>query len=388
MRCHVVLVGLAGFLVLIGCGDSGAGGTGTGATGTGGTGTGATGTGGDGGTGAGGGNNPNSITPPAKDPAAPSAASGQQPVLAIRKMYMGDTTRSGAPSMTAWEQFGYDLDGKVSTAESTDLCKPSDGAAAATTYPDGDLGRDNSFGRNILPIMVAFAADYSAQLNQGITDGDGTVMLRLDDLGTAASENDIQAKLYNGAQFVDGGGMAISPAWDGTDAWPVRAESLDGGDLQSPLVQFPTSYVVTTSEESGARTWVSGTPATVKLTISRSDSGFFIPLTIYEAIITMELAADNNSATNGTIAGVLNTDLLIDDFAKIAGAFDPSLCPPSPTFESIATQLRQASDIGADGSQDPAKTCDGISIGLGFEMEKVDLGSVAPAVVPPDPCAE
>jgi hypothetical protein len=33
----------------------------------------------------------------------------------------------------------------------------------------------------------------------------------------------------------------------------------------------------------------------------------------------------------------------------------------------------------ADGSQDPSKTCDGISMGLGFEMNEAQLGDVGPA---------
>lgn len=70
----------------------------------------------------------------------------------------------------------------------------------------------------------------------------------------------------------------------------------------------------------------------------------------------------------------------------MAGSLNPSLCPPSATFESIAQQIRQASDILADGTQDPGVTCNGISIGLGFEAEAATLGVVFDAPVPPDPC--
>ncbi len=33
----------------------------------------------------------------------------------------------------------------------------------------------------------------------------------------------------------------------------------------------------------------------------------------------------------------------------------------------------------SDGTQDPTKTCDGISIGLGFEMTLAQRGGVGPA---------
>ena len=41
-----------------------------------------------------------------------------------------------------------------------------------------------------------------------------------------------------------------------------------------------------------------------------------------------------------------------------------------------------------DGTQDPTKTCDGISIGLGFDAELVQLGPIAPPAATPNPCAD
>ena len=67
----------------------------------------------------------------------------------------------------------------------------------------------------------------------------------------------------------------------------------------------------------------------------------------------------------------------------MAGSFDPSLCT-GPTIMSIVDQITQASDIMADGSQDPTQTCNGISIGIGFNASLVQLG---PVVAPPAPKA-
>src|SRR5262249_39954589 len=109
-------------------------------------------------------------------------------------------------------------------------------------------------------------------------------------------------------------------------------------------------------------------------------------LTIGNAVMAMTLAGDHKSATNGTIAGIIDTESFIEELRKVAGAFDQGLCTGS-TFDSLADQLRQASDIMKDGSQNPAVECDGISIGLGFDMAEVQLGPVAPESPPqPDPC--
>ncbi len=70
----------------------------------------------------------------------------------------------------------------------------------------------------------------------------------------------------------------------------------------------------------------------------------------------------------------------------MVGNFDPALCSGS-TFDSLTDQMRQASDIMADGSQDPNATCNAISIGIGLDMSAAKLGSIAPPVTPPvDPC--
>ena len=67
---------------------------------------------------------------------------------------------------------------------------------------------------------------------------------------------------------------------------------------------------------------------------------------------------------------------------KIIGGVAPVFCN---TFDQ---QIRQASDILKDGTQDPSKVCNGISIGLGFKVREVQFGNVAPFTPPgPNPCA-
>ncbi|MCA9643092.1 MAG: hypothetical protein KC492_20480, partial [Myxococcales bacterium] len=118
-----------------------------------------------------------------------------------------------------------------------------------------------------------------------------------------------------------------------------------------------------------------------------SIQGFTLNLVITNAVITANIS-DQSNVTGGIIAGVLDTDGLIDELRKVAGAVDPSLCSGS-TFDSIATQIRAASDIMKDGTNGPGATCNGISIGLGFDAKPVQLGPVAdPSMPGEDPCAQ
>ncbi len=318
----------------------------------------------------------NSIVPPEK-PADGVAGDGDGVVLAVHKLFLGDTDRSGSPSPTAWKQFGYNLDGKISKKTSTDLCKPNKGAAPSSIYPDGNGGIDNAFGKLLLPIITGLAQDAAQQVNENIQDGTFTIMTSVEKLGSGKDYVDLHTRLYVGGDYAEA--MQKAPAWDGSDEWPVVPELLDDpNDITSSKIQFPKSYVAD-------NTWVSGTPGNLDLALSVA--GFTLTLTISKAVITMEMNEGHTSASNGVIAGVLNVEVLIEELRKVAGSFDPGLCTGT-TFDSLADQIRQASDILADGTQDPTKTCDAISIGLGFESKLVKLGAVGEEAEPAeDPCA-
>lgn len=313
------------------------------------------------------------IVPPAPPPEKPGDGAGV--VFAVDKLFLGETNRDGTLNkVNGWKQYGYNLDGKVSSLESKDLCKPSAGAAPNTVYPDGEQGIDNSFGKNILPILLGLVPAPSTSVNESIAEGTFTVMLSMEKLGADASYNPLTTRLYAGAD------LGQAPVWDGTDLWPVRPELLENpADITSSKVVFPQSYLVD-------NTWVSGTKGTVDLNLSVS--GYAINLSITSAVLTMELDPGHKGAVNGTIAGVLETEALIEELKKVAGGFQPSLCEGS-AIEGIITLIRQSSDILKDGSQNPSLPCDGVSVGIGFTAKQVQLGAIAPPSEPqPDPCAE
>jgi hypothetical protein len=171
----------------------------------------------------------------------------------------------------------------------------------------------------------------------------------------------------------------VPPNFDGTDVYPVSSASLNApADLTSAKVTLSSAYVV-------GNTWVSGGDATVVLTFGLA--GFPLQLPISHAVITMDLSAAHTGAVNGTLAGVISTAAMSEAMRTLAASFDPSLCS-GPTIDSIVAQIEQASDILADGTQDPTRDCDGISIGLGFEATVVQLGAIQdPPAGPADPCA-
>ena len=312
--------------------------------------------------------------PPKAGADKPPPADAQAKTLAVSKLFLGSTNRDGSPNTASgWKKYGFNLDGKISTEASKDLCKPREGANPANIYPDGDGGIDNSFGRNILPVVRAAAPDAESSVNDSLKEGSFTLLLHINKLCPEAEYNPLDARLYGGAS------LQMPPKFDGTDEWPVIAELLENpADITSSKVKFPQSYLI-------ENTWVSGTNAPINLSLNVA--GFSLNLTIGNAVLAMKLSDDHKSATEGTIAGVLETDVLTKELRKVVAAFDESFCEENATVDSILTQIEQASDIMKDGSQDPNSVCDGISIGLGFEMKEVKLGTVAPPAEFEDPCA-
>ncbi|MDC3956201.1 hypothetical protein [Polyangium jinanense] len=350
-------------------GAGGVGGTGgTGGIGTGGAGgvggaggAGGAGGGGQGGSGGSGGN-------------LPDCSGGPEIVLAMNHMLIGDTDPDGtANPVNAWKQYGRNIDGLVSTKESTGLCKPAFGGSPAAVYPDGINGIDNAFGKNVLPIFLGLTADLSARTNEAIANGEYTYLLSMSNVGQEACTT--SSKLFLG------GNLGQTPAFDGTDVWPIDVSSLtDPADPTSAICSFSSTAIT-----QGAVDTISPSQLTLRL---RFPDLFDMHLPIHEARISMQLDANQQGATGGQISGVIYTQDLTDEVAKLASQFDESFCDPSsPTLQSILNQLRQASDIMSDGTQDPTKECDAISIGIGFTMKSTQLGSVVPAVPPPpDPC--
>lgn len=284
-------------------------------------------------------------------------------VMAVDALFLGDTDPDGTQNASAWAQYGFNLDGNVSTAASADHCQPYTGATKADVYPDGNDGIDNSFGKNVLPLFKMFLSTPSATVTQNIADGSFTLMIDFEGLMAGADQSPLSAKLYGGAD------LGMPPKFDGTDCWPVRPELLnDPLDIASSKVVFANGSLAT-------NIWQSGTLPTITLTFPTPVGD--LSLTIHNAQMSLEMAADHKSGLNGQIGGVLDREELVSEVKKLIYGVNPLFCG---LFDP--DQIRRAADIMNDGTQDPTKVCNGISIGIGFTMKELTLGGVAPPGTP------
>jgi hypothetical protein len=295
--------------------------------------------------------------------------------FAFRHYYLGDTDRTGVTSSTAWRDLGTNVDGKVTTAASTDVCTLAAGASTQTQV-DGTGGIDNSWGENVLPIFLTiFGSNISTSYNDAVAAGSFTNMIDVTDLTSSPS----QSGSAPGWGFA-GANLGHPPTWTVADDWPVYPDWLNDGGLGSgSKIAFPAASL-------DAGTWSSGTPTDVPFKLGFGPVG--IELVIHDATVSFTHTTPTTAAV-GTVSGVLDTQEFLATFGNAAGWISQALCSAS-AFDSIAQQIQQAQDILHDGTNVAGQPCDGISIGLGFDGAQI--GPVQMVALPegtlPDICPE
>lgn len=300
-----------------------------------------------------------------KKPDAPKTTSTDRRVFAISKLFLGDTDRAGSASPNAWKKFGYDLDGKTSTASAEESCRQPPGGGKTA---DGDNGIDNAFGAKIVPTIQRLSATAAQDVNNDIASGKFTLLF--DTTGLSADATQTATGLS--AQLFAGMNLGSTPTWTTADKWPVDQSLLANGTVAGgSKIRFDDAFVVN-------GTFVSGSNGLFDLRLSVQ--GAQLAVTVRQAVITFQ--RQGAKATNGIIAGVINTQELINGVKQLA---DNQLgCGSGAQVEIVLNALASAADILSDGTVNPEKTCDAISVGLGFEA--IEVG-VPDTVAPPQASA-
>jgi hypothetical protein len=119
-----------------------------------------------------------SIAPPAAPPDAATTSTATTN-FAIHQLFFGDTDFSGAPQPNAWEELGYNVDGMITTAATTNVCTLVDGGGfyGRQNQVDGKGGIDNSFGAIfyrwiLLSLDSAVTRENTVSIAAGRTNGD------------------------------------------------------------------------------------------------------------------------------------------------------------------------------------------------------------------------
>jgi hypothetical protein len=283
-------------------------------------------------------------------------------------------------SPNGWKEFGFDLDGVCTSVDDSiknvGTCRRAP-EANQDFLVDGDRCRDNNFGHHVVQLLVVSSEGFEQRLNDGIFEGGDTWLIRIDDLDSGPNDPYAPAKLYRASSMK---GQPIK--WDGTDVRKVLRDSVLDNDLEKPITNFPGGYVKD-------NVWVSGDPATRQLVLPVSES-LFITLQLESALFTMNLAPDHTTATRGHIGGAIAMkaiESLLNPIATSAG-----FCPGTSLYGSLLRNVQRFPDvvIGEPNLQNTAVECDGMSLGLAFDVAPIQPVTelVDPPPAKPDPCSD
>jgi hypothetical protein len=256
------------------------------------------------------------------DPGAPASTSTATRTFAVRSFDLG------ASDPSAWKRIGLDIDGMVTTRDSKDVCQLAAGAPPST-HDDGADGIDNSFGANIVPMLVAlFGQDVSAHMNASLWPSQRTDLLAIRGADTTADAT-VSATL-NGAAvghaWIGGGTFVSSPS---TQEFQLALGKLGDGAVTG----FPTELV----------------------------------LPIEHVQIVAPLADGAWSIDDGVLSGIIPTAQAVQEVHDFVLALHPDESPDM--LADFERMVRQAADILVDGKQDQSRPCDGISVGVHFTAD-------------------
>ena len=297
-----------------------------------------------------------SVKPP---PRPTTSGTGTTKWFAMNALKLGLTTKAGVAKPDAWKDYGYDLDGLNTTADdsitSKNSCKRIAGSPQKV-LADGNGGIDNNFGQHVMSVIKSLKSDAEEAVTKSVTDGKFSLILKIENAG--GDTNKAPGALYVANEFAGADGKPATPTFGPTEVWPINSASLaDGKTIGQPKLTFPDGYIANGY-------WVSGDFGKGRIDLAISLSGADISLPIDSGIVTVKL-----DGTDGTIAGAMNTGELQKALTPVARRF--GICPGNATFDQVVSTLTQSADLVSSGVhlQDTTKTCDAISIAIGYTMK-------------------
>jgi hypothetical protein len=315
------------------------------------------------------------VHPPPR-PAGDPTPSGKGKTLwfSFKRFHHGSENHAGAKVDDAWREWGYDLDkvctGEKESKENTGTCRRVDGAEQ-NMLVDGNSCIDNNFGARIVPILRTNNPNFEKDTNAAIGTGAETWILELEDLDDGADDPLVRGSLYRSTP------ESTAPKFDGSDVRSVSSESVTAGDLSRPLTTFPNGYL-------SGNIWVSGDPD--KFSVALPVGGYSLPLYLVGAVMTLPLDTSHQSgAGNGLLAGAIPPDYLEQAIKPIA--FEAKFCPGTPIYDNLLRTVQQYPDLVADAPnlQDINVTCNAVSVGLGFDVARMQPVTKVEKPPPPGP---
>lgn len=314
---------------------------------------------------------------------APSGGQTLPPIyLAITSTRLGSLNRQGNPDPNAWQEIGYDLDG---TCTGADTCEGADSPPSCKpTVPqistDGHFCRDNTFGR--LEFTAALVPELAKKyglnddaFNCALCVGSYNYVLKISGYNGEANDDRVRVDLYPSS------GLVKPLPWNCADpSWKTRPcftpdqvfkveksgmnDPRPGPDLPDAKAFDDNAfvkdgYVVISLKD--LFLWFPGYNALVTA----------YPVQLKAGVASGKLARGGDGVwriTDGIIGGRTLAEDLVKGFRRIG------FCESDPNYGLMVDFVAKNLDLLADGTKNPERTCDAMSVGIGFEALQAVAG--------------
>lgn len=337
--------------------------------------------------------------PKAEDrPAGDAPGAGNDDVgailVAVDTMRLGSVNEQNVVDINAWKDFGLDLDGLCTASDTCELpdqppsCKP--GASALPR--DGNLCRDNTFGRleytaSLVPEISTKYGLSHEKLNCDLCVGHYNFLLRISGYNGKPNDDRVRIDLYPSP------GLEQPLPWNCADPtwrqrpcfqpdypWTIQSDQVTeprgGPDLPNSKIADENAYVrdgylfITMPEDT--LFWLPG------------NKGLAVayPLRIRKGIVTgkIERGADSGwRIKDGIIAGRTLGEDMKQSFRQIGFCESTD----AENFALMTTFIDGNLDVLGNGNSDPNVPCDAMSVGIAFTALQAKAGKledVAPLV--------
>jgi len=281
-------------------------------------------------------------------------------VLAFRSIDLGE----GAASPP-----GYDLDHQCTCINGVG---PS--CVSLQNHCDAPDGVDNASAQLISLVQLGLGAGIfgSSYFSTKANEGNWSLLLQVSNYNGLADDPSVDVAMYPSPGMV-----GMMPTWNGTDAWPISATCVMGGDPQKPLFASKGAYVT-------SHVLVAAMPS-VALTISGGVETITFHLTGGVVTGTLSGPPGHLQITDGVMAARWQAQDIFNALSSYRGPDSKPICTDIGfTYQTAKTAICNGLDILADASGAKSLPCDSLSMGLGFRAEEALLGAVT---APPQPSA-
>jgi len=319
--------------------------------------------------------------------------------LGVTRLRIGETDSNGARDTNAWQHFGFDLDGLCTSARGCAETQPACRQVGVETPFDGELCRDNAFGR-LVPIAAAVPeigtrfGISEAVYNCNLWRGTYTFVLKISGYNGERDDAEVRVDFYLGVglekpaswQCPNADYDTQYPKWRANNAWKIDPDNLDGAITEAG--ELPGSKTADTGAYVRGGYLVARFPEQMLLRLAEDGETYRgFALKSSQNIWTGRLERDATNTwkiRDGLFAGRVAVPDLVRSYREIG------LCPGvglDGFFDSVVEWIEDSVDVRLDGTVDADRECDGISLAMGYEAAQLTPGS-AESATPLVECCE